>query len=429
MKQQEVLSKLMSLYIISLAFQSLLDLPIVGHRIQIPEFVFLIIGIYMIFNYKKISITFNKFDYVVLSYLCLNILSAVWNGSELTTYLEILGRCYLFGVYFLFKTITSKWNSLKLKKYVINNFVLLGVISSLFALGGWFVAIYSNENNILATAYENYPYLGTVFRIRGATPTPTMLAVLLLLCAFFLVTSILENKQKSKREIIFLSLILVTSFLTFSKTFLLLVFGIGLILLKKMGLFKKINFLEPIAIFLVTLLFIISSHFLIFSSNSNWNEKLETTPFSTNEILFKNDKIIVLESFYIFSKKCAIAVSKMNPILGVGPGNFNNRLEQLDKNKFPALKKLMGVDPHSIYFGTLAENGILGLTCVIYMFYFFVVKLREIIEKDPIFIYSLFLIFILFLIEGITTDIMNFRNLWVIMGISSGLILINDSRR
>ena len=57
------------------------------------------------------------------------------------------------------------------------------------------------------------------------------------------------------------------------------------------------------------------------------------------------------------------------------------------------------------------------------MFYFLVKKLKRIKNKEPIFVYALFMIFVLLLIEGITTDIMNFRNLWVIMGIVEGIRL------
>jgi uncharacterized membrane protein len=48
-------------------------------------------------------------------------------------------------------------------------------------------------------------------------------------------------------------------------------------------------------------------------------------------------------------------------------------------------------------------------------------KLKRIKIEEPVFVYALFMIFVLLLIEGITTDIMNFRNLWVIMGIVAGI--------
>ena len=323
MGENKILVGLMTLYIISLGFQSLLNLPIVGHRIQIPEFVFLTIILFSIFNYKSISFSLNKMDYIILFYLVLNIISSVWNKSELSSYLETLGRFYLFGVYFIFKTITSNWNISRLKDYVINNFYLLGIISSIIALIGWMIAMYTNESNLLATSYENYPYFGTIYRIRGATPTPTMFAVLLSFCAFLLTVLIIEKKSKRKINLFLLGIILISCFLTFSKTFLLIISGIALIFFHKKKLFKRYKYLEAILIFSVSLLFIVSSHFLFFKSDSDWNQKLENTPFSTNEILYKNDKVIILESFYIFSKRCAIEISKINPIIGIGPANFN----------------------------------------------------------------------------------------------------------
>ena len=98
-------------------------------------------------------------------------------------------------MYFIFKTITSNWDISRLKDFVINNFYLLGVLSSLVALLGWMVAMNTGENNLLATTYENYPYFGTISRIRGVTPTPTMFAVLLSFCAFLLTALIIEKKS------------------------------------------------------------------------------------------------------------------------------------------------------------------------------------------------------------------------------------------
>lgn len=423
MRENRILVNLMTLYIISLGFQSILNLPIVGHRIQISEFVFIPMALYSTLNYKKLSFKFAKIDYVILFYLALNIVSCIWNESELSSYLETLGKFYLFGVYFIFKTITSNWDISRLKDFVINNFYLLGVLSSLVALLGWMVAMNTGENNLLATTYENYPYFGTISRIRGVTPTPTMFAVLLSFCAFLLTALIIEKKSKRKINLFFLGIILISSFLTFSKTFLLIISGIALLFFFKKNLLNRYKYLEAILILSIFLSFIVSSHFLFFKSDSGWQHKLENTPFSTNKILYKNDKVIILESFYIFSKRCAVEISKINPIIGIGPANFNKSMNRLDKSEFPALNKLMGVDPHSVYFGTLAENGLLGLICVILMFYFLVKKLKRIKNKEPIFVYALFMIFVLLLIEGITTDIMNFRNLWVIMGIVEGIRL------
>ena len=69
MRENRILVNLMTLYIISLGFQSILNLPIVGHRIQISEFVFIPMALYSTINYKKLSFKFAKIDYVILFYL------------------------------------------------------------------------------------------------------------------------------------------------------------------------------------------------------------------------------------------------------------------------------------------------------------------------------------------------------------------------
>jgi O-antigen ligase len=247
-----------------------------------------------------------------------------------------------------------------------------------------------------------------------------MLIILLALPVFLVFEEVLLHEKNKTRNMITLAAMLAASFLTFSKTILLVFLGIILLYLHhRLPTARKYR---PVLMGGIAVLFILSAHFLFFRTNSSWNEKLKDTPFTTNEILFSNDQVMILESFYLFAKRCALAVGQQNPVVGVGPGNFNQALDNLDEVRFGGLKKLKNFDPHSTYFGGLAETGTIGLLSILLLFYFAIKKLNVLFVQSPKAVwYCLLVVIQIFLIEGISTDIMNFRNLWVILGIISGI--------
>lgn len=421
MKNNGILPDLLWLLVVSLGFQTLLKLPVVEHRIQLPELLFIPASFLFIYQFRKSKLALNTLDYAVLFYLSINILSTMWNGSR-ASYLESIGRTYLVLVYVTFRWVLSTMDQPSLKKWIFKSFYTLGVSCALISLTGWLMAMIEDKSNLIAQVYENYPYFGDVYRISGITPTPTMVIILLAFPVFLVFEEVLLLEKNKTRNMITLAILLTASLLTFSKTFLLVFLGIILLYIhhRLPGARKY----RPVLIGGITVLFIVSTHFLFFKTNSSWNEKLKNTPFTTNEILFSNDQFIILESFYLFAKRCALAVGQQNPVLGVGPGNFNQALDNLDEDQLTGLRKLKNFDPHSTYFGGFAETGILGLLSILPLFYLAIIKMNKVLDgsQEPIW-YCLLMIVLLFLIESISTDIMNFRNLWIILGIISGIEL------
>ena len=103
---------------------------------------------------------------------------------------------------------------------------------------------------------------------------------------------------------------------------------------------------------------------------------------------------------------------------GVGTGNFNEQL-RMYKNKGLIPEKLSGFDPHSTYLGAFAENGFFA---GIMLLVFFAFVLKKFIKRKDLFndsfLLALFLIYLIFLIEAISTDIFNFRHLWLFFALA-----------
>ena len=91
MRNTGILPNFLLLLVVSLGFQTLLQLPVVENRIQLPELLFIPVFLLFIYQFSKYKLAPNTIDYAVLFYLSVNILSTMWNGSR-ASYLGSIGR-------------------------------------------------------------------------------------------------------------------------------------------------------------------------------------------------------------------------------------------------------------------------------------------------------------------------------------------------
>ncbi|MBI3089315.1 MAG: O-antigen ligase family protein [Candidatus Tectomicrobia bacterium] len=71
------------------------------------------------------------------------------------------------------------------------------------------------------------------------------------------------------------------------------------------------------------------------------------------------------DAFYYLLHRGAVRMFLEAPLLGVGPGRFNAMIRQ---ERYGAAAGLGGLDPHSTYFGALAESGLVG-ALPLFLFY------------------------------------------------------------
>jgi O-antigen ligase len=135
-------------------------------------------------------------------------------------------------------------------------------------------------------------------------------------------------------------------------------------------------------------------------------------------VLGETENLLFLETSYLQLKKMQWRATRENPVSGLGPGNFNAFLKQAkDQGEYPA--HLADYDPHSSLGGTLAEMGILGLLALLCWAFVIFRMIRRLLKKkqDPVF-FSAVACYLLFIgVETLTTDVLNFRHLWVCLGV------------
>ena len=96
---------------------------------------------------------------------------------------------------------------------------------------------------------------------------------------------------------------------------------------------------------------------------------------------------------------------------------FNNEVEK-QKDLGVVSPFIQSYDPHSTYLGALAETGITGLLALVGFLLVVYAKLTSITSMKTDSRYLVFIIlFTCFLIEAISTDIMNFRHFWVMLAV------------
>ena len=102
-----LLKVLLLTYTVSTGFTNVLDLPLLGSKVQIPELVF--IPLFLVWLSKKWrQLSFKKIqpnglEYGMIIFMLITTLSAFISGTE-RSWLEVAGLFYLFLVYIVFKS-------------------------------------------------------------------------------------------------------------------------------------------------------------------------------------------------------------------------------------------------------------------------------------------------------------------------------------
>lgn len=410
------------LLIFSFFFTSVLRLPFFGSKIQFCEIIFLfILPFSPIKRIFSLQIKENKIIFLsFLIFLSFEMLSSILSKSNLSI-LTSFGRFYLLTLfsyfYYYFDEMFISNNNYQNKLIKIFSIVIIFLfIITIIGL----TLIILEKSTIIFSYFVNYPYFGSVYRLQGFNSGPNFLANLIILFTLLLIGFISKN-IKNKWGIFFIILIsLFCLILTFSKSIITFTLGILIILFFKIFKLKKRIILLISSLFFIIYIFI--SHLIVTSNNSNLQESLKSTNFTSDKILYQYNETIFIETGYTILNRIEIDIIRHNFLFGVGPGNFYKQLNYYRKTGFYP-NKLPDFDPHSTYLGLFSENGIFGFSIFIFiLIYIFNVFYNSPYLLNDNLIFALFLIFIIFLIEGTTTDILNYRHFWFFLALSLSIL-------
>lgn len=345
------------------------------------------------------------------AYLLANGLAALGAGQP-GAVLEAMGRVYLVVVFLLvvlsIRDRGEDWCERLLRAWTAGAVLMAGisVAAYVLALAGWSTA--------LVQTYINYPYFGTLLRATGFTGGPGMLILVL-----FLPTLWTWRRWREKGSYLPTFLLLFTACgLSWSKEMLLLLTGMVLADPLTSAWSRRYKGLMLAGIALVSWL---STHLLLLPNRPLADSYLAGTEYTAGRVLATMGSWQLVETTYLTLKQAALTVAGAHPWWGVGPGQFNAALEQLQTiGDYPA--GLPAYDPHSTWWGALAETGLVGLLTlggIIYLLIRFFNNYFPAAERsaniDIILIYL-----VLMLIESVQKDMMNFRHLWFALALAAG---------
>jgi O-antigen ligase len=405
------------LLIFSVCLQNILFLPYFERSIQPTEFIFLLVLPFFPYAViKKWSFSKNEryFLYAVVAYLIINLLSS-FLSTKTASAIESAGRVYLFVLFLIIYIFFSSFTKEEIKQKVSAVFFLTGSFLAIISLIGYVLALLQ-LTDFFVFKITDYPYLGTIYRLRGPTFTATMLATILSCCIFFTVSNDKNIGVTKPLRIFLLACMLLACILTFSKTILLIIWGFYILYAFKRNKLTKTKLaLSTAAVLFVS---VIATHYIFIKAGDDVYEKLKATDFISNKKVISFSGVTVLESSYLSLKKAAFSIGLTNPVTGIGAGNFNHELNTLKlADNFPV--KLPNYDPHSTYMGAFAETGITGFILLLILLFVAAkpyCKFQFLI-KDHFYL-CIFILVVLFLIEAISTDIMNFRHFWVLLAVA-----------
>lgn len=422
---------LLSAYIISLSLLQIWDLPVFGTKIQPPEFIFLLLIGWLIINVRQLPKFDSKIDLLtpyLFMYTIVVVVSTLFSKYN-DAFFELLTLFYLLlmvqGVKYTLINFCDN-----IPTFVFRNFKYLGVFAALIGIFGWGMSQNGFDTVLVRSGDTYYPYFGFIGRVQGFTQTPGMYISIVSISILLLCTKMGFEKIE-KWDFTALGLMLIAVVLTFSKSLILLIVGL-LFLLRKWLVIKGKNidlrfkyllslksFLKPISILLVIFVYF-ATHFILISKE-NGQVPIEMSPYiqMENPILETENTSLYL-CIYGHLKETAVAVGWQNQLIGVGYGQFMKTVPAMKKEGvYPA--HFADADPHSTYFGAFAEMGWVGIYVVI-AFFFNIMRQFFYLEDSRIKKYSTLLTglsacFLIIILEGVFTDVLNFRHYWILFAV------------
>ena len=385
---------LLPLYAVATLFPRLLSLPILPEQIQLTELLFFPLLWAFRDQLRLLLRKWPLFTAAAAVYLLGNVLSALYSGST-AAILEAGGRVYLAIMVAITVAYLREYQPRVLT--TIWKWFSIGLAGLSLIVYVW-VALGGSDPFTLVARFPDYPYLGNVLRLRGTASVFGMFYMLLLPGLMLAYVDWRAGRAKLWQVMV----ILFACFATIGKENFL--FPIGVLLFEAGKHHRYRWIMRGLAGACIAIL-MLGTHYLIHRTG----QRLSEPGFSSGRIAVAIPGFEFEETNYTANKRAALLIGARNPWLGVGPGRFQDHTGELvATGDYPA--HFGRFNPHSAWTGAFAETGAVGLmglfALVAALWYY-----RPETWTVPAVILQLFLV------ASVFKDVMNFRGLWVVVGL------------
>ena len=413
----------------------------INNKFQISEMAFLLIFIpvsFLCLSRKK-RIHLPVFIKPLTLYVIAAFLSIFVSVSMKTTVVEFIGVLYLILFFLLWINLVE---TKELLIYAAWCWIGVSIIVSVIGLVSIVMAYGFNIDTIFCPQFIKHPYVNNIYRVRSTFFQNEKFFASFLLISIPLALSIaFKDKRRNIKLLLFgaVALFLINYFFTFSKGVIgtlvaiyIVTFGHNIISIQKYRwLLNPIKGLSITFILIAWLLVTLVTQIEILDHSSKTNtlfdlpDKMEAPFHYRPDIGIEQTdiKISYNYSYYYLLKKHALQMVSDHPFTGVGNGAFIKQMSIYEREgKIP--EKYLRFDPHSMFFGKVAELGILGFLSLMYLWFAMIFSLRiKLKESENNDLHHLTLAFyaatVGFFIQGTDLDIMNFRFLWLLFGFNA----------
>ena len=401
-------------------FQTL-EFKFFGLDIGMPEIVFIILAplaISQSISSKK-KLWVGKLDFFVFGWLIATIIAGWHTGYDASAITEIIKKLYFVVVYFLFKLTINYQEIPKINSILVHS----ALLASFVGIIGRILNYASIDTSLVRNI--SHPYFNQIVQAQGFTPSPNMLASILMLGILIIFPLIKERTKRTPKDITIFCVLVLGFLLTISKSIFCLF--IGLISVWYLQLRKPTNhqkrLIFSIAFAGITLLYFFGTHFMLINKAKNLDQlKIE---YSAGPPITETKSFYLVPSQYFKLKQISLKASKQSFPWGLGPGKFNQFAHDYNINsKYPL--HVSFPDPHSTYLGTLSELGLFGFLVlgglIITVINCCMKIMRHKGSYHSIGFVGIIACFVAISVEAISTDIMDFRHYWVILALASVLV-------
>ena len=427
---RQTTDRLWKLYVYAIPFHRVLALPSVLVRIQPPEIVFIPLLATACTNVKQLlrRSFWHFLDIVVVLWPALQLIPCIHDGVNRNNLTETAGALYLVALYFSIRLLTSR----TLLDSFSRIFVSSATLAALLGIVGWSLLVLFDIETPLVRVYY-YPYVAQDFvRARAFAATATMLSNILMVGIIFHTSTCLAKKSFRGRALVVLVILVGGFCLTFSKTVACLLAGLAVTyatarteVLRK----RKAKIALCCMVLACLLIYIVGTHVIFIGDDPNKVSALVEANYITPAALWTftlgDTTYGAYPTNYLYNKRASLLAFTRSDMWGVGGGG--------DYNAFVGELQAQGehpdnfgqYDPHSTYFGALAELGIVGLLGVLLIWGTVGVIIFSRLGRDRKLCAlncALAGAFVAIIIQAVSTDVMNFRQHWCVIAVARGLV-------
>ncbi|MFA5142558.1 MAG: O-antigen ligase family protein [Candidatus Omnitrophota bacterium] len=414
------------------------------HKVQIADLIFLAVFVPVAIKFISAGkeIYLSPFIKPISVYLLAAGLSIFVSVSARTTALEFAGTFYLVLLFLLWINIVD---TKKMLYYAVWCWVAISVAVGLVGLYGIILAYGFNINNPFVTLFAKHPYINNLYRVHSTFfQNEKFFSSYLLISIPFTLGLAFSEKKKGIKVFLYaaLALFLINVFFTYSRSLVGILCAVYIVICRSSGYFasgkgplvKALKAGGAVLILAVWIVMTIFSYIQFIDISARTTklfelpEEMEEPFYYRNDIGIERADITVYYNYtyYFLLKKYALKIFAERPLFGVGGGAFIDKMK-IYEDEGRAPKGYFLYDPHSTFFGSLAEGGMIGFGVLLFLWGSIIFSIKDRIRdrKDDFIFYTLvagYAAIIGYFVQAIDMDIMNFRFLWLLFGFAAAAL-------